>query len=210
MSRPSREGPRVFLSYRREDTERYGPRLYDSLIEHFGADRVVTDFDAISPGEDFSQAFGRNFAPGDVLIVLIGRRWLTAADNGLDKPDDLVRVAIETALRKDVHVIPTLVHGAVMPSSDALPESLRALTRRNAAVLGDLGWRSDEQRLLEHLEDLLWPVRPEMRPPPAPPAAAARAEPAQRRRRPFRWWSERREQRKADEDEVSDVEREVE
>jgi hypothetical protein len=186
---------RIFLSYRREDTGGFASALSEELIRRFGADRVVTDFDAISPEEDFSEAFGRNFAPGDVVIVLIGRRWLTAADNGLDKPDDLVRVAIETALGKDVRVIPTLVHGAVMPSRDALPESLRALTRRNAAVLGDLSWRGDVEALIGAA---------------SAPEPQAGASPAPRRRRWFRWSSETRGQRQADEDEVTNVEREVE
>jgi len=106
-----------------------------------------------------------------------------------------VRLEVETAHRKDLRVIPALVQGATMPSPDELPESLTSLNRRQAVELSDSSWHDNVQRLLGDLEDHLSPP---------PPASESR------RRRPFHWWSDKRGQRKADEEEVSDVEREVE
>jgi TIR domain len=189
---PSREGPRIFISYRREDTAGYADRLYNALTERFGAERVSWDIDTtIQHGESFSQALETRFESVDVVIALIGKNWLTAADHGLDDPNDLVRSDIATALRKDVRVIPALVQGAAMPSPDALPEPLKPITRRQAVDLSDLSWDNDVNRLLRHWE------------PPPPPAPAPS-------RNPFRRWAETRGQRKADEDEVSSVERDVE
>jgi hypothetical protein len=201
MSQPAREGPRVFLIYRREDTAGHARRLYDALIERFGAGRVFTDVDVIAPGVSFLQSLDRSLSRADVVIALIGRNWLTAADRSLDKPDDWVRLGVETALGKDMRVIPALVQGAAMPSRDELPESLASLGRRNAVELNDSSWHDDVQRLLWDLEG---PLSPPMPQPMSPHESESR------RRLPFRWWSDKRGQRKADEEEVSDVEREVE
>ena len=87
---------------------------------------------------------------------MIGRQWLTAPDASgrrrLDNPDDLVRLEIEAALGRNIRVIPALVQDAEMPSSDALPESLGALSRRNALELSDARWRYDIDRLSQLLE----------------------------------------------------------
>jgi hypothetical protein len=51
----------------------------------------------------------------DVLLALIGERWLTISDEHggrcLDDPDDFVRLEIEAALTRKVRVIPILVDG---------------------------------------------------------------------------------------------------
>jgi hypothetical protein len=37
--------PRIFISYRREDSEHIAGRLYDRLHAHFGRDNVFMDID---------------------------------------------------------------------------------------------------------------------------------------------------------------------
>jgi WD40 repeat protein len=114
------------------------------------------DIDTIEPGVDFVEVIEETVGSADVVLALIGPRWLGAADaHGtprLEKPDDLVRLEIEAALRPGVRVIPVLVAGAEMPGSDALPPSLAALSRRNAVEVRDTSWRSDVGRLIEALE----------------------------------------------------------
>ena len=46
----------IFISYRRDDSLGSTGRLYDRLVEHFGADSVFIDVDGIAPGEDFIDA----------------------------------------------------------------------------------------------------------------------------------------------------------
>ena len=50
--------------------------------------------------------------------MIIGPQWLASDGDGrlrLDKPDDPVRVEIETAFRREIRVIPLVVDGATMP-----------------------------------------------------------------------------------------------
>jgi hypothetical protein len=166
---PERRAFHIFINYRREDTAGHAGRLYDALAARFGDDHVFMDIDAIDPGEDFTQVVEQSVGSCDVLLALIGRRWTTSTDDAgrrrLDKPNDWVRTEIKAALdRRDTKVIPTLVQGAEMPSSDELPHSLEALAHRNAAELSDSRWHSDVQRLIRHLEELAGSRAPRMRP----------------------------------------------
>jgi TIR domain-containing protein len=148
---------RIFLNYRREDTRPYARLLYDALRERWpGDDQVFLDLDRISAGLDFVKAINRAVGGCDVLIAVIGSKWLSVVDaatgeNRLQNHDDYVRLEIEAALNRDVRVIPVLVGGGVMPTSRELPQSLVPLTRRNALEMSDSHWDYDIDRLLDVL-----------------------------------------------------------
>ena len=44
---------KIFLSYRRDDTQHVAGRLYDRLADHFGQENIFMDVDSIEPGLDF-------------------------------------------------------------------------------------------------------------------------------------------------------------
>jgi hypothetical protein len=156
--------PRIFLSYRREDASGHAGRLYDVLAKRFGEDNVFMDIDTIGVGADFGEVINRAVASCDALIALVGRHWLTATDvDGrprLDDPNDFVRLELESALQRDVAVVPACVQGASHPSADELPPSLAPLARRQGVELRDIGWHDDVKRLIEQLERLVEPPKP--------------------------------------------------
>lgn len=45
--------PRIFISYRRSDSQGITGRIYDRLVEKFGERSVFQDVDDIPPGVDF-------------------------------------------------------------------------------------------------------------------------------------------------------------
>jgi hypothetical protein len=146
----------VFISYRREDSSGYAGRLYDALTDRFGEQQVFMDIDTLQPGADFGEVVDRTLGAADVVIALIGRRWIDAADEHgarrLLEPDDWVRIELAHALARDgTVVIPVLVQGAVMPRADELPDDLRPLALRHAVELTDARWRYDVERLLGQL-----------------------------------------------------------
>ncbi|HET9731022.1 MAG TPA: PASTA domain-containing protein [Acidimicrobiia bacterium] len=147
---------RVFLSYRREDAAGYAGRLFDALVAKFRHDNVFMDIDTISPGSDFVDVIDEALEGCDVLLALIGPRWLSATGaNGhrrLDNPEDFVRLEIEGALARGIRVIPLLVGGAEAPSSQELPESLAPLARRHAFDISDRRWPQDVAELVHVLE----------------------------------------------------------
>lgn len=147
---------RVFISYRRDDSSGYAGRLYDALRDRFGAGQVFIDVDAIEPGADFVEVIERAVGTWDVVLALIGPRWLTAADarrrRRLNDQNDFVRLELATALERGARVIPVLVGGAAMPRTDELPEPLRVLARRHAVEITDARWQYDVGRLIQALE----------------------------------------------------------
>ena len=100
----------------------------------------------IKPGVDFIQVITEAIARSRVLLVIIGPQRLASDGDGrlrLDKPDDPVRVEIETAFRREIRVIPLVVDGATMPRAGDLPDALAGLARLNALPVGYQSSRSD-------------------------------------------------------------------
>ena len=150
---------RIFMKDRREDTAYPAAWLYDRLVGHFGRDQVFKDVDSIELGDDFVDVITAAVGSCDVLLALIGDRWLTVTDRDgrsrLDSPADFVRLEIEAALARNVRVIPILVAGAGMPRADELPASLAKLTRRQALELSPSRFDADTGRLLGVLDRAL-------------------------------------------------------
>jgi hypothetical protein len=152
------------MSYRREDTDFPAAWLFDRLVGHFGEGQVFKDVDVIQPGDDFAEVIRSAVASCDVLLVLIGDRWLTITDdNGqrrLDDPGDFVRLEIQAALNRNIRVIPILVGKARMPLPAELPECLAKLTGRQALDLSPAHFDADIDKLLKALGEALRDVDP--------------------------------------------------
>jgi hypothetical protein len=150
---------RIFISYRREETAYPAGWLYDRLTDRFTGGQIFKDIDSIKLGDDFVEVINGAVGSCDVLLALIGDRWLTVTDEHgrrrLDDPDDFVRLEIEAALTRNVRVIPILVEGARMPRADELPPSLARLVRRQALELSPARFEFDTGRLLKVLDDAL-------------------------------------------------------
>ena len=150
---------RVFISYRRQESSDIAGRLYDRLAAHLGNDQVFMDVDTIPLGVDFAEVITQAVSTCQVLLAVIGPRWLTTTDvdgqRRLDDPGDLVRLEIGAALERDIRVIPILVAGAVMPRRQELPDGLARLVRRNALTVRHESFRSDTDRLLAAIESIL-------------------------------------------------------
>jgi hypothetical protein len=147
---------RIFMTYRRADTAYPAAWLFDRLASHFGRDQIFKDIDSIELGDDFVEVINAAVGSCDVLLALIGDKWLTIAGpdgrRRLDDPGDYVRLEIEAALARDVRVIPILVEGAQMPRADELPASLAKLARRQALELSSARFDADTRRLLRVLD----------------------------------------------------------
>lgn len=147
-------GDKIFISYRRSDSEGYAGRLEDTLSDYFGKDRIFRDIGGIVPGEDFKQKSEEIATKAAAVIVLIGPAWLTSQADGkprLHDPDDLVAKEVKAALDSGHVIVPVLVQGANMPREDDLPEALKALSRRNAVSVSDANWALDTARLAKVL-----------------------------------------------------------
>ena len=175
----------IFISYRREDSEGEAGRLFDDLVQVFGEDSVFMDVAAIDKGIDFRKAIDDNVASCGVLLAIIGKDWVDAKNEAgqrrLEDAGDFVRLETGSALKRDIPVVPVLVHGAKMPRAEQLPDDLRNLVYRNGVELTGARWRSDVQELINAL-------RPHVGEPKAGPVAQGQvaAQPAREATTPAR------------------------
>ena len=145
----------IFVSYRRDDAEGEAGRLFDDLVTQFGEDSVFMDVAAIEVGRDFRKAIDDSVATCGLLLAVIGREWIDAKNEAgqrrLDDPFDFVRLETASALKRDIPVVPVLVHGAKMPRADQLPDDLKELAFRNGVEVTHARWNSDVQLLFKAL-----------------------------------------------------------
>lgn len=142
---------KIFISYRRDDSAGYAQAIYSRLAQDFSKDRLFMDVDTIEPGVDFERVIEKAVGECDVLVAVIGKRWVGGEASGtsrLDNAKDYVRLEISTALARDIRVIPVLVDGMTMPSEDILPAPLRPITRRHAIEISNTRFNFDVERLI--------------------------------------------------------------
>jgi hypothetical protein len=148
---------RVFISYRREDSRYQALRIYDAFVHAVPPDSVFMDVDSIAPGDDFVEILEGWVQQCEVLLALIGPRWLDSIDprtgsRRLDNPEDFVRIEIRGALARKIPVVPILLDAAGMPTAAELPDDIKALRRRNAEFVDFRTFDADVQRLIKRLK----------------------------------------------------------
>ena len=146
---------RIFISYRREDSEGQARALSIELARYVSEDSVFLDVDSIALGRDFRKALHDRLETCDALLALIGPSWLDAKDGAgkrrLDDPGDYLRQEIALALVRNIPVTPVLVHGAAMPAQERLPDDLKEFAFRNGFELSHSRWHSDVRELAHRL-----------------------------------------------------------
>jgi len=149
---------KVFISYRRDDAAGYARAIYEALTERFSRDHIFMDVDTIEPGLPFDEVIRDAVGQSEVLLVLIGPRWLVPDAEGrsrLEDDRDFVRLEIAAALARNIRVIPVLLDGTPMPAETALPEPLRGLAWRNALEVSNSRFTFDVERLTNVLARVL-------------------------------------------------------
>ena len=144
---------RIFISYRRTDSEGYTGRLYDRLLKFYEKSQIFLDVEALEAGADFESVIMSELDACEVFIPIIGPRWVdvedSAGDRRLANPADYVRREVAGALQRDKTIIPVLVNRAQMPKKKELPKDMRGLCRFNAAELSHGGFDDDVKRLVK-------------------------------------------------------------
>jgi hypothetical protein len=146
-----------FISYRREQSSWPAGILRSALVARFGESSVFMDLDSIAAGETWPMRIEEAIRSSNVMLVLIGPDWADArAVDGtrrLADPGDWVRREVETGLATpQCAVVPVLLDGAKMPAPEALPQSLAALTHRNAFALSAGNWDAELTQLLDSVQ----------------------------------------------------------
>lgn len=119
---------KIFINYRRGDVRSDAARIRDRLAAVFGPKNVFMDVENLVAGQRFDMALNRELAQCDVLLAVIGPKWLDILKERQGGTEgDFVREEIAAALKRAIPVIPVLVDRAALPRADQLPEDLRNL-----------------------------------------------------------------------------------
>lgn len=137
---------RIFISYRRADSAGHAGRLEDELTRRLG-DRVFMDVSDIAPGAEFERVLKDALASCAVVLAVIGPRWKEAFAAPRVGPDYVLMELAQALALEGVQVVPVLVQGASLPSAGELPEAIRSLAGRQAAVIRDDRWADDAAHL---------------------------------------------------------------
>jgi hypothetical protein len=152
--------PRAFINYRVDDCLAVATTLARELKGALSHAEVFLDHRSLEPGEPWPARLREEVQRADVVLVLIGPRWLTlqGADGirRLDDPEDWVRLEIEGALGGRGTVIPVLVDGASPLGKKAfrtVPQ-IAALADLQAITLSTRQWETTFDALVQRLVDL--------------------------------------------------------
>jgi hypothetical protein len=144
--------PKIFISYRTSDESFAAVHLDDHLCARFGAENIFRDSRAIPPGKDFERELWDALEVCRLLIVVVGRGWVT---DRLHSPDDYVRREIAFALKRNIDAMPVLVGGAPLPDPSDLPEDIRALHLRQYRRMHARSSKSDTDAIIAAVEQVL-------------------------------------------------------
>ena len=133
----------VFISYRRIDSAAMAARLFKALRSALppGID-VFFDVDELDPGRPIPDKIRSALELSNVMLVVIGSKWVEIGRQRFDSENDLVRFELEYGLSlRRIRVIPLLVDGARMPTVADLPGRLKSFVYNEAVEISPRGIR---------------------------------------------------------------------
>jgi hypothetical protein len=126
--------PRVFISFRKTDSRWMRDRVYIALISRYEASQFFKSGSSIAPGADFPPVLLRQAQDCEIMLVLIGSRWLGASDDAGRRPicldGDWVRAEIAASVAAGNRVVPVLLGDSTMlPDPAHLPPDIAVIGR---------------------------------------------------------------------------------
>jgi len=144
---------KIFISYRRDDTQFQTDILYNELIERGVSKKdIFKDIESIGLGVNFDDAIDNALAQSEVVLVVIGNAWFNEKNKArLHNPEDFVRREIAKALAIEGKVVVPVLFDTQMPPTEELPEDLKPIWRRNAIEISRKYLENDMDELVQKL-----------------------------------------------------------
>ena len=144
---------KLFISYRRSDSQHAVDRLYAGLAGYVANPKrdIFMDVDNIPLGVDFVEHLSTKVGECEILLCVIGPSWLAEIQRRAEDPKDFVRIEIEAALARKIPLVPIFLDGTLMPDEAELPASIRALSRRNGIELRRASFDANVEKLARGL-----------------------------------------------------------
>ena len=152
--------PRIFLNYRRSDSQDTADRMYAVLSKAVPPQNIVMDVDreSIMPGLPVEPQLRKLVARCNVMFAVIHSRWIDElvrrqAQHDSGQQIDFVRMELKCGLERgdDMPVVPVLAEGVGHPRPTDLPEDIRRLSERSSTRLSRDRFDEDVLGLLNRI-----------------------------------------------------------
>ena len=152
---------KIFVSYRRDDVPGDARGVRDALAGHFGQSKVFMDIDNLLVGQRFDQELSRALDTCDVLIAIMGPRWMELLkQRDASGERDFVREEIAAAIARDMIVIPVRAgrDGAMppMPRAAELPPEIGDLVMHQKHDVAHERFKRDTADLVAAIVATRW------------------------------------------------------
>ena len=149
----------VFVSYRRDDDPAAARSIADRLRQEYGTQQVFFDVDNITAGDNFENKIADKLSRTRFMVIVIGPKWESLIEGHSTNERDYVVEEIEAGLSaQEVTVLPITVNNASMPTPDALPTSIRELSKIQAIEVRHTRFESDvDTDLISTISEVLAP-----------------------------------------------------
>jgi hypothetical protein len=150
---------KIFISYRREDSEGWAGHIAEKLQMAFGESAIFYDYESIGPSSKWMNSIEIALKQCQLLLVIIGPRWANIrtanGEKRLDDPHDLVRFEISTALKRRILILPVLVGNAPLPLREDLPKDLAGILDYQVIELPNRSWKQEIEVLIRTTESIM-------------------------------------------------------
>jgi len=152
----------VFINYRTADQPLGAAAIHDYLARRFGSEQVFRDCVSMGAGADYPDEIRAALEQADVLVAIVGPKWLSARDGGarlIDRTGDWVRFEIRRALQRGIPVLPVLLKDTPADAEPLeaadLPSDINRIAHKQAFEFSHFRFRVDMDRLTERLAELV-------------------------------------------------------
>jgi len=148
----------IFISYRRDDAGYATATIHRQLSEYFGSGHVFRDNESLHLSEDYPDALWAALRRCQVLVAVMGPRWLGTSVDGrrrMDDPKDWVRRELEQGLRRGIPIAPVRLDDAPDLASANLPAGLGKLVTKQATRVRQEAFADDVHALAAKLGRLV-------------------------------------------------------
>jgi hypothetical protein len=147
---------KIFLCYRRDDKE-FARGIERRLVQEFGADAVFLDVESVRGGRDWKRSVVKALEDDPIVVTLITTKWnsIRGGQRKLFNKADHIRFELQTALGRELPIIPVLYEPARWPKADQLPPTLKSILRFQKVPFSYERWDYDAGELVRALRDVL-------------------------------------------------------
>lgn len=135
---------KVFVSYRRSDSEDFAGRLYSELKDEF---EVFFDNEKLDYGVEFPQKLKEEVESSDIFLLVVGKDFCSELDAKKSQTDFMLE-EIKVAKESGCGILPILQDGVEMPECLKNHTEIKFIADLNAFLFG----RGEFKMYIDHLK----------------------------------------------------------